>query len=1112
MTLAGGRCDPKAISPKGRKHGRTAILGDAAQESQCCPTCRVPSTIAGRSERVRALQVGQPHRTGEVGSLRTGRTGKPTPTVSIMSHVEGYVFGKSKFVHKAKSGSGRCVWGSVGCSARRPYGSRKVQGAKISPKGKSNAGLISQVAGPGQRSQKSLHKAQAPSEGMGRATAMWIAIGQSNLGCGGKGGASFANQVPSDLPAGGNPGQKFLSVRYQVRSWLRSGGGRRQRGKQCWTLAFTEGARAVGLGDPRGQVLRMTPVGSQTHGAGGVDPWRGFPGTPQAQAKTRGAEPPGPAYLSRGYGRDLARKVQTACGRAEPVGGLVAPCRLQGPPKSPGLHGSRCRADGPGSRRRSKKSKERRHDDRHFDHTRGYPGEGPQETGEATFCSINVTAWNSFAYTALFKDKRVDVFLAQEHKLQGAKAMQKARKASNGVGLNTRLTEALKTQKGGASGGVGVLWKQVHDIAVQDAPQGGIAVKEGARVAATRLRIGGVTFVCVSIYGDVSNKKQVQAMFEEVAAGTSYYKEPVVIAGDWNAEPDDVESWIGPAGDLQVVAPTGPTCWGSAGAARCIDFFVVNTTARRLMTKVWTEDSELCTHCPVFCSFQVEGSCCINTWIRPNSRIVPAKGAAVLGPQLDAGYEGIGEDLKKLNKVAAYEEEEALQARVDRIWEAWCLKAKSELDAAVGEEGNAPGQAYEYQVIDHLGAKSPARKSEDVQNAETIAWCRRRLIEAAGMAKKKAWENWSAKVGVQAKAKAKKYGRQCISEEAEQALQAPWEWPAETLTSLAEVTGKVGEEFRRQLRTTRLKEWKEKMADSIAAGTKEAFAFIKADDVVCHEVRSKGIRQVIEDNTRVWGPLWEHHDAGEVCKEARRFAKGSQLAGWCGWQPEHVREAAKSFRAGTSCTDGVPVRMYGMLSDGALEAFARQVDFWVSSAVWPSVESKVHTVLLPKPTGGERPIALFRTAVRLACKLISSSTATWMAKQEMPACNTAKGRRAGDGVWRTQMRSYITCDKEHGEVLIDMAKAFEYVDRKVLQQKAQEEEYPKEALAAALARVAKSGFRATSAQEGHRSRLCFCHGRIMAHVSRHGTRHSQQMAGGQLPGACRRRLVRHECL
>ncbi len=718
-------------------------------------------------------------------------------------------------------------------------------------------------------------------------------------------------------------------------------------------------------------------------------------------------------------------------------------------PRFPGPLGSSIGPSFVGSRHGGRTKREG-NGERHFDHTKGFPGEGPEDTGVAQFCTINVTAWSSFAYAALFKDKRVDVFLVQEHKLQGVKAMQKARKTCNAAGRNTRLSEADRTAKGGISGGVGVLWKQAHDIAVQDAPQGGIRVKENARVAATRLRIGDVTFVCVSVYGNVSDKSQVQRMFEEVAEGTSYYKEPVVIAGDWNVEPEEVEGWIGPGGDLQVVAPRGPTCWSSAGTARCIDFLVVNTTARRLMTRVWTEESELCTHCPVFCSFQVEGSCCINTWIRPNSRTVPAKGESVVGPQLDAGYDQVDEEIRKISKVIAFEEAEVIQQGVDRIWEAWCQKAKQELDAAVGEEGNAPGRAYEYEIVDHLGAKAPARKSEDVQNAEAIAWCRRRLIEAAGMARKQEWKEWSTKTGLQAKAKAKKHGRQCISKAAEDALQAPWDRSAEVLLELAQETGKGGEDLRRHLRKTRLQEWKDKMADSLAAGTKEAFAFIKADDFVCQEIRSKGIRQVIVDNTEVWGPLWEHK-AGDKCSEARSFVKGNNVEGRCVWQPEQVREAAKSFRAGTSCTDGVPVKMYGMLSDRALKAFAGQVDVWVRSAVWPQEESKVHTVLLPKPTGGERPIALFRTAVRLACKLISAGTATWMAKQEMPACNTGKGRRAGDGVWRTQMRSFITCEKEHGEVLIDMAKAFEYVDRKVLQQKAKEEDYPKEALAAALA-------------------------------------------------------------
>ena len=58
-------------------------------------------------------------------------------------------------------------------------------------------------------------------------------------------------------------------------------------------------------------------------------------------------------------------------------------------------------------------------------------------------------------------------------------------------------------------------------------------------------------------------------------------------------------------------------------------------------------------------------------------------------------------------------------------------------------------------------------------------------------------------------------------------------------------------------------------------------------------------------------------------------------------------------------------------------------NLWIEQATWPTNEEAVHIALIPKPTGGERPIGLFRSVVRVVCKAAAWDGLKWFEEQDI---------------------------------------------------------------------------------------------------------------------------------
>jgi hypothetical protein len=137
--------------------------------------------------------------------------------------------------------------------------------------------------------------------------------------------------------------------------------------------------------------------------------------------------------------------------------------------------------------------------------------------------------------------------------------------------------------------------------------------------------------------------------------------------------------------------------------------------------------------------------------------------------------------------------------------------------------------------------------------------------------------------------------------------------------------------------------------------------------------------------------------------------------------------------------------MLAFLSDSCLCALSQQVAIWERTLLWPTQEQEQITTLIPKQDGGLRPIALFRTIFRVVGRIRADACRSWSSEQRGAVYNNGGNRQIGDSTWREQTRSLR---KEHGvsaELLVDLKKAFEHVDRRLLFSLAASQKYPSRA-------------------------------------------------------------------
>ncbi len=161
-----------------------------------------------------------------------------------------------------------------------------------------------------------------------------------------------------------------------------------------------------------------------------------------------------------------------------------------------------------------------------------------------------------------------------------------------------------------------------------------------------------------------------------------------------------------------------------------------------------------------------------------------------------------------------------------------------------------------------------------------------------------------------------------------------------------------------------------------------------------------------------------------------------------------IRQVARSFPWHTSNYEGMSPRHVAELPEQGLRLLVMLFNLCEVFGDYPKVLSNLFVKLIPKPTGGFRPICLFRSLYRIHMKARGDLVRKWEASigTQVQGFNNEPGRRITDAMYRNGMRGDLLGAKGpsyHGlELLRDLAKAYEAVRRPMLWEPATKHEYP----------------------------------------------------------------------
>ena len=145
---------------------------------------------------------------------------------------------------------------------------------------------------------------------------------------------------------------------------------------------------------------------------------------------------------------------------------------------------------------------------------------------------------------------------------------------------------------------------------------------------------------------------------------------------------------------------------------------------------------------------------------------------------------------------------------------------------------------------------------------------------------------------------------------------------------------------------------------------------------------------------------------------------------------QELRSAAATFKVNTGTSiDGLSPKMFTWLSDCLLERIAQFTTIMEQEGKCPKQVEEALIHLIPKATGGRRPIALLSALTRLWEKTRSKYIKQWRAANARSYNWMVPGRGARRAVWAQSVLQEAARQRglSSAAVLIDLVKAFEQV-------------------------------------------------------------------------------------
>jgi hypothetical protein len=657
-------------------------------------------------------------------------------------------------------------------------------------------------------------------------------------------------------------------------------------------------------------------------------------------------------------------------------------------------------------------------------------------------CTANITAWSS-GYAAMQDGTFVgtDIVLVQEHRILLPERRSAAVSHVTKLGWRAHLSLAHATANS-SSGGVGILFAPWISATVLETPS------QWHWLAVYSVCVGGMAAWNLGVfYGSQDIEENFSRVCDAVhllqAAG-----QPWIIGGDFNIEASEFEArrrcrqWHF---KVFCTSENDKTCFAKSSGTR-LDYFIGSYIFEGLITEVRTFDSGLATHRPVclrmpqFVSTRMVEVVCISKGVRGTPVFGPLPEPIALAEvaRLEVEMECF------LNKFNRCEGRMAQAADIDKLWASWLEVITRWFEGAFGPHGGfAHGNTVRQVPLRDALMPREDHRSELWSKWRSVTQVVRRMREMVV-----ATEGQEQNQSVVEKAVNKFRVALCnlpvrhvgllVTTTAGFPNDLVVKWANENLVDLTGRASKLKDKLEKESK----KVWKQYVKDHMERGTSAGFKLAKARVDITYAMfkGSNAAQDQISGEEQAWEALWTRDsDLSVLADLARRapLVKRRTAA--------EIVSACKQFKLQTSTVDGVHPRMLKHAEGYVVEGFAKMFACFDQGGRWPSLESFVPIRLIPKVSGGLRPIALYRSWFRVYAATLRDDVRGWANQVPDWGINMRPGRRVGDSTYRLQIREDLKMDGRTGssaEVLADVSKAYEGVDRRILLKLAVQYRYP----------------------------------------------------------------------
>jgi len=490
----------------------------------------------------------------------------------------------------------------------------------------------------------------------------------------------------------------------------------------------------------------------------------------------------------------------------------------------------------------------------------------------------------------------------------------------------------MQTPKGGISAGTAVLWRKHVQVTQTYKDFPGSAAGRCTGIEIFLPGVGPTTVA--SDYGYVGNVQSTNHLTKQIV---SKCLDSFVLIGDFNRSVEESTNETLLYHRFCQVQAWGSTC-STYNSVSDVDHAIISKNSMRLLKNTWSDDSMLATHRPITMELHTKsGNIRVRTINRtPRTVFHPPHGPHQSFSELWERWQ----TRWKQYIASLYNPDQYIQldkgqwANFDRLWAEWNSLANDELAANIGLSGPA-GEPFriETKTLKDVTAKQrPIR----YRRREVLSWIVRRIREGTAAAraksapqgyKGKGWRGWANSLRHKLEPlrqegliKDHKFCTCMVLTQlqTEDAFLQACENMAEYATSAAESEQKKWRKMQRD-------DYREKQAKDITIGNARAHNLTKphtyAPPIAVESARGASTMpsDILADQERIWNKWWEAEQPGCITENPHWDMQGTPR------QPiatDELRDAAKSFSASTSRSDGWQPKQIACLGDEGIRALA----------------------------------------------------------------------------------------------------------------------------------------------------------------------------------------------